>query len=106
MGQRLCKVPDSNSNYGNSADFPIQEGNPRTIYRNSKSIFSDAQKDAKTNGGAGLSHANSAHQFLYFNGKKSHPLVFANLIRNADKEDVRTMYADVSRFNGQRFSEI
>lgn len=102
----MAKKPDSNSNYGNSADFPIQEGQPRVIYRNSKSIFSAAQKDAATNGGAGLSHANSAHQFLYFNGRKNQPHVFANLVRNADKEDVRTMYADVSRFNGKRFSHV
>lgn len=104
-GERCAKNADPNSNYGNSADFAIQEAAPRVVCRNSKSIFAAAQDDARTNGGAGLSHANSAHQFLYFNGKKETPLAFANLIRNADREDVRTMYMDVSRFDGQRYTE-
>jgi hypothetical protein len=38
------------------------------------------------------------HNVLYFNGQADKPQVFANLLRNANKHDLKSCFIDEDRF--------
>ena len=79
-----------------SYDFPMSSGSFHTIYKGSASIFSaegsraklamqsaaESTKTAGTPKAAGLGPATQMHNYLCFNGDKSRPQIFANLIKN------------------------
>ena len=85
-----------------SADFPLKIDHYHQVYRNSRSLYEphENKENEQVDDGAGFSMSNTMHAYMCYNGKKDKPQIFANLIRNAPAEEIKTMFADVSRFNG------
>ena len=91
-----------------SQDFPFKSGPHQCFFKGSRSIFStegrawqngpSRQDHSQERSGAGLTTEHSMHNVLYFNGQPEKPQVFANLLRNANKHDLKSCFIDEDRF--------
>jgi hypothetical protein len=45
---------------------------------------------------------NYMSNYLYFNGRKDKPQIFANLIKNSDPRDLQKMFVDTCRFSVEK----
>ena len=68
-----------------SADFPMNSSKFQIVSGTSNSIFSAGGPPQRPTG-AGLGNQNTMHGFLYHNGDKSKPQIFANLLKNGYKQ--------------------
>lgn len=106
------KTVDANKKLGMSEDFPFTTGFQQ-FFKGSKSVWSTEKRpsysttpqntslnsrELASKGGAGLTVENSMHNVAYFNGNKSKPQVFANLLNNTNKHDLKSWFVDEDRF--------
>lgn len=68
-----------------SADFPMDSSKFKVVSGNSTSIFSAGSPPTKPTG-AGLGNTNTRHGYLFHNGNKNKPHIFANLLKNGYKQ--------------------
>ena len=80
-----------------SVDFPMNSSKFKVVAGNSTSIFSAGSPPPKPTG-AGLGNQNTMHGYLFHNGNKNQPHIFANLLKNGYKQ------TDTDRKRVQLFS--